>query len=321
MVEKCKIVLLGGGTGNAVFLKTLKNFPCDITAIVSVADDGGSSGTIRQDYGILPPGDIRNCIVALADEESVMAELMDFRFSDGFMKTQSFGNIMITAMHQIWGNFPLAVKMVSDVLAIKGRVLPVTTTDITLCAETRKGKTIEGESKIPKYCISNNDTIEKMFLYPSASAFSECIEAIESADIIVYSPGSLFTSLIPNLIVENITDALEKSKARKYYMQNIMTQNGETSQFTLNDHLQAIEKHINGKKIIDTVVYNTGRIQQFVLDLYEQENSYPVIINEENDLSRSYEYLAMDLVFIENNMIRHNSNLFWEYIFYNHGTR
>ncbi len=310
-----KVVLIGGGTGSAVFLKTLKKFPCEITAIVTVADDGGSSGSIRKDYGILPPGDIRNCIIALADEENIMAELMDVRFTNGFMKTQSFGNIMIAAMNKISGNFPLAVKMVSDILAIRGRVLPVTTSDIRLCAQLTSGKIIKGESKIPILCAKEKDAIDRMFLEPHpVDAYQNCLDAIKEADIIVYSPGSLYTSLIPNLLVNGICEALLHSCAKKYYIQNIMTQNGETDSYTMQDHIHAIEKHSGGKKIIDTVVYSSTEISDEILALYRQEEAYPVVIDS-SKYENCYAYLGLDLAMITNQMIRHNSKLFWETIF------
>ena len=310
-----KVVLIGGGTGSAVFLKTLKEFPCEITAIVTVADDGGSSGSIRKDYGILPPGDIRNCIIALADEENIMADLMGVRFTSGFMKTQSFGNIMIAAMNKISGNFPLAIKMVSDVLAIKGRVLPVTTADITLCAELKSGKIVKGESKIPLICTKANDAIQRVFLEPHpVDAYQNCLDAIDEADIIVYCPGSLYTSLIPNLLVNGICEALLHSHARKYYIQNIMTQKGETDSYTMHDHIRAIERHSADKKIIDTVIYSSTKITEEILALYRHEEAYPVVI----DLSKNengYTYLGLDLTMITNHMIRHNSRIFWETIF------
>lgn len=318
MKEKKKIVLIGGGTGNAVFLRTLKYYPCEISAIVTVADDGGSSGTIRQDYGILPPGDIRNCIVALADEENIMAELMDYRFTDGFMKTQSFGNIMITAMHQISGNFPAAVRMVSDVLAVNGRVLPVTTQDIVLCAQLNSGRIIEGESKIPLYCASFHDKIQKMYLCPdNAEAYIECTEAIKEADIIVYSPGSLYTSLIPNLLVNGICEALTSSEAKKYYVQNIMTQNGETNGYRLSDHIKAIVKHAKGKNIIDTVVYNTGILPVDILNLYEKEDAYPVVNDVDSFDAIQFSFAGLEMVKIIDRKIRHDSKVFWDYVFNN----
>ena len=187
-----KVVLIGGGTGNAVLLRVLKKYTENITAIVTVADDGGSTGSLRNDMGIVAIGDIRNCLVALAEEESIMASLMDLRFTEGFVNKQSLGNIIIAGMNKICGNFPLSVKYISEVLAIKGQVLPVTTDNIVLSAKLSNGKVINGESKIPKYCAKSGLKIDRINLIPrEAKVFGECVDAIKAADIIVYSPGSL----------------------------------------------------------------------------------------------------------------------------------
>ncbi len=311
------VVLIGGGTGNSVFLRSLKKYTENITAIVTVADDGGSSGRIRSELGMLPPGDIRNCIIALADEENIMAELMNVRFTEGFMKKQSFGNIVIAAMNKISGNFPLAVKRVSDVLAITGRVLPVTTENIILSAKISNGKTIKGESHIPKYCARTKQHIESMNIIPNqAGALSDCIDAIYKADIIVFSPGSLYTSLIPNLLVNGICEALEQCKAKKYFLINIMTQNGETQGYTLSDHIHALEKHSGGRKIFDTVVYNTKDIPVEVKNSYRKENAAPVENVIEESYFDKYRFIGLELASISNNIVRHNSELFWEYIFH-----
>lgn len=312
-----KVVLIGGGTGNSVFLRSLKKYTDDITAIVSVADDGGSSGVIRLEYGMLPPGDIRNCIVALADEENIMSELMDVRFTEGFMKRQSLGNMIIAAMNKISGSFPLAVKRVSDVLAITGRVLPVTTENIILKAKISNGKIIKGESSIPKYCARTKNSIEMMQIHPTtAKAFGDCINAIDEADIIIYSPGSLYTSLIPNLLVNGISEALESSRAKKYMIANIMTQQGETQGYTLTDHIRAVEKHAGGRKIIDTVVYNTSPIPMDVKINYRRENAEPVNNFIDYELSNKYEFIGLELASISDKIVRHNSKVFWDYIFY-----
>lgn len=312
-----RVVLIGGGTGNSVFLRSLKKYTENITAIVTVADDGGSSGKMRSELGILPPGDIRNCIIALADEENIMAELMDVRFTEGFMKRQSFGNLVIAAMNKISGSFPLAVKRVSDVLAITGRVLPVTTENIILSAKISNGKTIKGESHIPKYCTRTKQHIESMNLIPhNVNAFSDCIDAIRQADIILFSPGSLYTSLIPNLLVNGICEALEECRAEKFFMINIMTQSGETQGYNLSDHIYAVERHSKGRKIIDSVIYNTTLIPDAVKYSYKKENAAPVENIIEMPLKEKYRFIGIDLASISNNIVRHNSEKFWEYVFH-----
>lgn len=310
-----KIVLIGGGTGNAVLLRVLKKYTENITAIVTVADDGGSSGNLRDEMGIIAPGDIRNCLVALAEEESIMASLMDLRFTEGFIKKQSLGNIILAGMNKICGNFPLSVKYISEVLAIKGQVLPVTTENIILSAKLSNGKVINGESKIAKYCAKTGLKIERINIIPrEAKAFGECLTAIEAADIIVYSPGSLYTSLIPNFLVKGICEALARTKAKRYYLANIMTEDGETTHYNLSDHIRAIEKHTPGCDIIDTVVYNVADVPNAALRRYKKENAVPVKAQIDEDLLEKYDFLGMDLVNADGGIVRHDSAFFWKYI-------
>ena len=313
-----KVVLIGGGTGNAVFLRTLKAYTPHITAIVSVADDGGSSGKLRKEMGILPPGDIRNCIIALASEENTMAELMNFRFKEGFLKEQSFGNVLIAAMDNISDSFADAIKKVSKVLAITGRVLPVSEEMISLCAIMSNGKMIHGESYIPKYAVKTKQSIDRIMIVPeNVKAFSECIDAIKDADIIVYSPGSLFTSLLPNLLVKDIIKALLSTKAEKYYIANIMTQQGETEKFTLYNHIATIEKHTGNKNIIDTIVYNTDQVPDAILKRYAIENAEQVINDITAQMRDKFRLLPVRCVQIVNDIVRHDSDACWEKIFNN----
>ena len=309
-----KIVLIGGGTGSSVFLRTLKKYTENITAIVAVSDDGGSSGFMRSNFGIVAPGDIRNCIVALSEDESVLASLLDIRFTESIFKTQSFGNIMLAAMNKVTSNFPLAVKLVSDVLKIKGQVLPVTTDNVVLEAETDRGKVIRGESKIPRYCERTNSKIKKIHLVPSyAKLYAECSKAIEQADIILLCPGSLYTSLIPNILVNGMSEALSRSKANKYWIMNIMTQKGETVGYTLSDHVKTLEAHTD-RKIVDTIIYNSGEIPTDILNRYKKENSVPIRNNFDDNVLGKYTVYGVNAVSIENNKIRHNSDAVWEFL-------
>ncbi len=313
-----KVVLIGGGTGNAVFLRTLKTYTPHITAIVSVADDGGSSGKLRKEMGILPPGDIRNCIIALASEENTMAELMNFRFQEGFLTEQSFGNVLIAAMNNISDSFADAIKKVSKVLAIKGRVLPVSEEMISLCAIMSNGKMIHGESYIPKYAVKTKQSIDRITIMPeNVKAFSECVDAIIDADIIIYSPGSLFTSLLPNLLVKDIINALASTKAEKYFIANIMTQQGETEGFTLQDHINAIEEHTDRKKIIDAIVYNTDKVPEAILKRYAIENAEQVVNDITPQMRDKFRLLPVHCVQIVNDIVRHDSDACWEKIFNN----
>ena len=228
LVKGPKIVAIGGGTGLSNMLRGLKYYTSNITAVVTVADDGGGSGELRDDLGILPPGDIRNCIMALADTEPLMENLLQYRFTEGKLKNQSFGNLFLAAMDGISNNFEEAVQKMSSVLAVTGRVMPVTLDNIVLKAKLKNGTIVEGESNIPKRVIEMNSSIEKVFLEPkNAKALKEAVEAIKEADAIILGPGSLYTSVIPNLLINDITSEIQKSDAIKLYVSNIMTQRGE----------------------------------------------------------------------------------------------
>ena len=241
-------------------LRGLKKYTNNITAIVTVADDGGGSGVLREDLGILPPGDIRNCILALADTEPLMEELLQYRFKDGRLKDQSFGNLFLAAMDGISNNFEEAVQKMSSVLAVTGRVIPVTLDNMILKAKLQNGKIIDGESNIPKASIEHNSPIEEIFIEPKdAKAIVEALIAISEADAIILGPGSLYTSIIPNLLVKEITDALDKTKALRIYVSNIMTQPGESDNYSVKDHIVAIHKHARCK-VVDYVLVNIGKI-------------------------------------------------------------
>ena len=228
--NETKVVVIGGGTGLSTMLRGLKQYTSHITAIVTVGDDGGGSGKLREDLGMLPPGDIRNCILALADTEPLMEDLLQYRFTEGSLKGQCFGNLFLAAMAGISENFEDAVQKMSSVLAVKGKVLPVTLDDMKLVAELENGETIEGESKIPSEVIVRETRIKKLAIKPiDAKPLEEAIKAINNADVIIMGPGSLYTSIIPNLLVKGIPEAICKSPAKKVYnFLMLMTQPGET---------------------------------------------------------------------------------------------
>ncbi|MBS3949177.1 MAG: YvcK family protein [Peptococcaceae bacterium] len=270
-----RIVVIGGGTGLSVLLRGLKHYTSNITAIVTVADDGGSSGRLRGDMGILPPGDIRNCVLALADTEPLLEKLFQYRFSVGELEGHSFGNLLIAAMTSITGDFQLAIKEFSKVLAVRGRVLPVTASDIRLVAELYDGSTVLGESKVSE-CGCN---IKSLRLEPpNAEPLPEVLQAIAEADALVLGPGSLFTSVIPNLLVSGMSQAIARSVATKIYICNVMTQPGETTQFTASQHVDAIQRLANAR-IIDFVLVNTARIKADLLSKYSAQNSAPVLVD------------------------------------------
>jgi uncharacterized cofD-like protein len=272
-VEKLNIAALGGGTGLSTLLRGIKKYFNNITAIVNVADDGGSSGILRNELGVLPPGDIRNCLVALSEEESLMSRLFQYRFpSKGSLAGHSFGNLFLTAMSAISGGFDNAIAQSGEVLAIRGRVLPVTLSSVTLEAELENGKTVKGESTVSK----TREKIKKINLTPFAPpAAPEVLEALKNADVMIFGPGSLYTSIIVNLLVEGVAEAIKASHAYKIYVCNIMTQPGETKDYKLSDHINAVEQH-SYKGIIDCVLTNRGKIPEKIAKRYKKYGSYQV---------------------------------------------
>lgn len=273
-----KIVVIGGGTGLATLLRGLKNYTSHLTAVVAVTDDGGSSGRLRNEFGILPPGDIRNCLTALADREPLMEQLFQYRFGKGSgLAGHNFGNLFITAMTDITGDFEMAIKQSSRVLAIRGQVLPSTLDKVVLAAELEDDSIIGGESLIGKV----DRRIRRVYLVPAnPSPPQEVVDAIMDADAIVMGPGSLFTSVLPNLLVPDVLKAVRTTNALRIYVMNIMTQLGETRSFAASDHVKAIHSHC-GPGLIDTVVVNTEEIEDEVQERYLGECSVPVHLDRE----------------------------------------
>ncbi|MBU3154236.1 YvcK family protein [Clostridium estertheticum] len=308
LIKGPKIVVIGGGTGLSTMLRGLKKYTNNITAIVTVADDGGGSGILREDLGILPPGDIRNCILALADTEPLMDELLQYRFKDGRLKDQSFGNLFLAAMDGISNNFEEAVQKMSSVLAVTGSVIPVTLDNMTLKAKLKNGNIIDGESNIPRGVIENKSPIDEVFIEPKdAKALKEALVAINEADAVILGPGSLYTSIIPNLLVKEIRNALYKTKAIRIYVSNIMTQPGESDNYTVDDHIKAINRHAKGK-VVDCVLVNTGKISSELELKYHNDNSNMVIINEEEIKKLGVGVIRSDFVKIGKGHIRHDTD-------------
>lgn len=306
LVKGPKIVVIGGGTGLSTMLRGLKYYTSNITAVVTMADDGGGSGILREDLGILPPGDIRNCILALADTEPLMEELLQYRFKDGKLKDQSFGNLFLAAMDGISTTFEEAVRKMSSVLAVTGKVLPVTLDDVTLNAKLKNGTIVKGESNIPKAVTESGSSIDKVFLEPSnAKALKDAVEAIEEADAIVLGPGSLYTSVIANLLVKDISNAVEKSDALKLYVCNIMTQKGETDNYGVEDHVKAIFSH-SKKGIIDYVIVNVGKVDAELEEKYKEETSRLVSMKENKVNALNVKVIEGNFIKINKGFIRHN---------------
>ncbi len=273
------IVCIGGGHGLSAMLRGLKRYTKKLTAIVTVADDGGGSGMLRRDLDMPPPGDIRNCILALANTEALMERLLNYRFSDGSLAGQSFGNLFLAAMHGISNSFDEAVHRMGDVLAITGRVLPVTNSNVQLEAEFENGTKVLGESKIFYHKKENDCRITKVRLLPERPrALEESLEAIRRADLIVLGPGSLYTSIIPNFLVDGIPEAVASSKALRVLVMNIMTQEGETEGYTGPDHLRALLAH---GAAVDCCLANGTPPSQALLDAYAAEDAGPVELRED----------------------------------------
>src|SRR6476660_48368 len=248
-----RIVAIGGGTGLSSLLRGLKTYTSNLSAIVTVADDGGSSGRLRDEYRILPPGDLRQCLIALADAEPLMKQLFDHRFKEGSLDGHSFGNLFIMAMADVTGNFEHALRESGKVLAVKGTIIPSTLQDVTLVASIN-GHTVEGESKIPK----QNAPISQVFLKPDGAELNpEAAQAILNAELIIVGPGSLYTSILPNLLVEGMVEAIKASAALKLYICNLAAQPGETDGYGVQDYLRVIREHV-GANLLDFVLVNSN---------------------------------------------------------------
>ncbi len=271
-----RVVAIGGGHGLSNMLRGLKQVTRHLTAVVTVADDGGGSGMLRKDLGMLPPGDIRNCILALSNAEPMMEKLLDYRFQDGSLTGQSFGNLFLAALNGVSGSFEAAVKQMSDILAITGKVLPVTGENVELEATFENGETVLGESKIFYAKKENDCRIRQVRLLPeNPAALPDSIRAIQHADLIVLGPGSLYTSVIPNLLVDGIAQAIAESHAKRIYVMNMMTQDGETEGYTGPDHVRALLRH-GGADILDAVLANDQPIPHEVLESYADEGAEPL---------------------------------------------
>lgn len=303
-----KIVAIGGGTGISTMLRGVKAYTSNITAIITVADDGGGSGTLRTDLGMLPPGDIRNCMLALAETEPVLEKLLKYRFTEGSLKGQSFGNLFLAAMNGISGSFEEAVRHMSEVLAVTGTVYPVTEENIYLVAKLEDGTLIRGESRIGTHHLTHPGKIQQVSLDKSRVApLKQAIEAINDADLIVLGPGSLYTSIIPNLLVDGVVEAIKEARATKVYVCNVMTQPGETEGYTVGDHIQAIHNHAK-EPIIDLCLVNNGGIKPHILKKYHEDGADQVMIDLSKIKRMGVRVIERDLVRINNDLVRHDSD-------------
>ncbi|MBI2057555.1 MAG: YvcK family protein [Candidatus Yanofskybacteria bacterium] len=299
------IVTIGGGTGTFVVLSALKSFDFNLSAIVSMCDDGGSTGKLRDDYGVLPPGDIRRSLVALSSASRSLRKLFDFRFKGGDLDGHNLGNLFLTALEKTEGTFYQAVDTASEILNVKGRVIPVTLNNVRLHAELENGKVISGETNIdiPKH--NSELKIIKTFLRPEARANPDALGAIRKADLIVIGPGDLYTSVIPNFLVGNIAKTVRFSKARKIFVCNMMTKQGETNNFSVMDFVSVLERHL-GKDVLNYVLINSKRPGGIRLKRYAEEKAQLVTLPKDykNKLNKT-EVLKADLL-TKSGLIRHD---------------
>lgn len=306
LVRGPRVVALGGGTGLPATLRGLKNYTANISAVVTVADDGGSSGRLRTEFGILPPGDIRNCLIALADIEPLMERLFQYRFTGGEgLSGHPFGNLFILAMTEATGDFYQAVRAASEVLAVRGRVLPSTLDHVLLRAQLADGRMVSGESAIGKA----GSAIRRVFLDRAdggepISALDDVIAAIQEAELIVLGPGSLYTSIIPNLLVPGVADAIRQSSALKIYVCNVMTEPGETDGFKVSDHIKAMIDHA-GYGVMDICLVNTRAVPARVRELYREQGAEPVVLDPAAH-RLGVQVVARDLLRVEGDYVRHD---------------
>lgn len=301
-----KIVVVGGGTGLSTMLRGLKKYTKNLTAIVTVADDGGGSGVLRREIGMPPPGDIRHCMEALANTEPVMEQLLTYRFTEGSLAGQSFGNLILAALNGITGSFEEAVTQMSQVLAITGRVIPVTSADVQLEAVFENGARILGESKIRTAKKKEDCRISHVNLIPHRpKPLKAALEAIEQADLIVLGPGSLYTSIIPNLLVEGVAETINQAQAPKIYVCNIMTEDGETEDYTVTDHLEALLTH-GQPGMLDICLANNAQINPGIVERYRAENATALIADPREIGALGIELIQAPLALQEGDYARHD---------------
>jgi uncharacterized cofD-like protein len=299
---KPRIVSIGGGTGLSNLLRGLKRFRAKLSVIVTVTDDGGSSGRLREELGVLPPGDIRNCMIALSEDEHLMSRLFRFRFtSDGDLHDHSFGNLFLTAMAGVTGDFAEAVHLTSEVLAIKGVIYPLTNSNVSLNAEMEDGTLVSGETRIS----SSRARIRRVHLNPAdAQPLPAALKAIESADVITIGPGSLYTSLIPNMLVKEVVRAIRASRATKIYIQNIMTQPGETVGYSAADHVKALAEHCDGV-LFPNILLNNRAPSPSILKKYDAEHAGLVAVDLDQLHALRLNVVERDLL-AEDGVVRHD---------------
>jgi len=311
MKKRPRVVVIGGGTGTYTVLTGLRDFPVDLTAVVSMFDSGGSSGRLRDEFGILPPGDIRQALLALSElrvDQLILRQLLDYRFENGIgLKGHSFGNLLLTALTKITGRIDLAVEQAAKILDVRGQVLPVSLDNCHLCARLEDGTIIKGETNIDIRRVRPELKILDVFLDPPAKIFSGARKAILEADLIILGPGDLYTSTIPNLLVDGVSRAIVKSKASVFYICNLMTKYGETQNFAVSDFVKEIQRYLGvaAKKLKKVLVNNYWRAPKSLLTRYYQEKSFPVKYDAKNCQGLGVEIVLLPLA-STGQLLRHN---------------
>lgn len=299
-----KVVVLGGGTGLSTLLRGLKQFPIDITAVVSVSDDGRSTGRLREEFNTPAVGDIRQVLVSLSEVEPLVEQLLNYRFeTTSDLNGHAVGNLLLTAMDNITGNMSDGIEALGKILSLKGKILPLTEDNVVLMAEMTDGTIIEGEHHITE----SGKIIKKVFYKETPVVCPEVLKSIEEADLIVFSMGSLFTSILPNLIAEEMVNAIEKSSAKLLYVCNMMTQPGETDDYKVSDHIKTINSYLK-KRHIDIVIANTGRISEELIQKYATlEQKDPVQVDLREVIAQDTKLISDDLVLVDSGTLRHNT--------------
>lgn len=317
-MKRKRIVTIGGGTGSFTLLSGLKKYPVDISAIVSMADDGGSTGVLRDELGVLPPGDVRQCLVALSDSSEMLRELLNYRFEQGALKGHNFGNLFLSALEKINGSFSKGVKEAINILDVKGDVIPVTNQKANLCIKLGNKKILKGQNKIDSHAIQKS-TDFKIYYSPKVRANEEAIERIMNADVIVIGPGNHYSSIVPNFLVEGISEAIRDSKALVVYNCNLVNKKGHTENYALDDYVDEINNFI-GSSRIDLVTFNTKKPSKMLVEKYKLQKELVVEFDEKSRFDRNYRIVCADIlsnkgvnqrkgdVLLKRSLIRHDSN-------------
>ena len=314
------VITIGGGTGSFVLLSGLKKYPINLSAIVSMADDGGSTGVLRDELGVLPPGDVRQCLVALSDSSETLRKLMNYRFENGGLKGHSFGNIFLSALEKITGNFSNGIAEASKILNVKGEVIPVTENNTNLFLELKNGKKLKGQNEINHNFEIERIGIKKIYLAPKAKANKRALKKIREADLIVIGPGNFYCSLVPNFLVSGISEAIQKSKAKVIFNCNLVNKKGHTEKFTLNKYVDLVNYYLGGKRI-DFITFNTKKPSASLIDRYKKSREMLVRFEENEKIKIKQGIIFSDLlsqekvvhnkadkIFAVRSFIRHDSD-------------